>query len=265
MKSININELLKELETRVMNNSHKYDFGNVLIIGGDIGMTGSSVLAASSCIETGIGLVTIATECENFNLGCNYRPEIMFIDKNKLNLDTLNKYDVIGIGPGLIYNNFNLELLKLVLTTDKHIIIDATAIKLFKEVSDFHQYNVVITPHMGEYEYLFHTTSDVDLTTSNLMVVQKGHISKIMTSESIYYNIKGTNKMGSAGMGDVLFGMIISLVAQYDDKLLGTQAALYIHTDVAFNLEPVYYKVTSSLVIENVNKHMKNLINNKKV
>jgi hydroxyethylthiazole kinase-like uncharacterized protein yjeF len=260
MKSINIKEILKELETKTINNSNKYDFGNVLIIAGDIGMTGSSILAASSCIETGVGLVTIATECENFNLGCNYRPEIMFINKNKLDIDLLNTYDVIGIGPGLVYNNSNLELLKLVLQTNKHIVIDATAIKLFKEIENFHSYNVIITPHLGEYEYLFHTSSDVDLTNSNLIVVQKGHISKIMTSETTYYNIKGTNKMGTAGMGDVLFGMIVSLVAQYNDKLLGAQAALYIHTDVAFNLEPDYYKVTPSLVIDNVNRHMKKLM-----
>lgn len=260
MKSININELLKELEFRIINNSNKYDFGNVLIIAGDVGMTGSSILAASSCIESGAGLVTIATECENFNLGCSYRPEIMFIDKEDLNLNILNHYDVIGIGPGLVFNNYNLELLKLVLQSTKHVIIDATAIKLLKEIENYDQYNVVITPHLGEYEYLFHTTSDVDLTNSNLIVVQKGHISKLMTSDSIYYNIKGTNKMGSAGMGDVLFGMIISLVAQYDDKLLGAQAALYIHTDVAFKLEQDYYKITPSLVIEHINKHMSELM-----
>lgn len=260
MKSININELLQELEMKIINNANKYDFGNVLIIAGDMGMSGSSIIAASSCIETGVGLVTIASEIKHFDLGCNYPPEIMFVEKQKLNLATLNKYDVIGIGPGLIYNEHNLELLKLVLQTNKHIVIDATAIKLLKEINNYHSYDVVITPHLGEYEYLFGTTKDIDLTNSNLTVVQKGHISKVMVSNDIYYNIKGTNKMATLGMGDALFGMILSFIAQYDNKLQGCQTALHVHSSLACLLEQDYYKVTPTLIINNVNKHLKDLM-----
>lgn len=252
MKKIDAQKYLNFLNEITIVNEHKYDFGNVLIIAGDTGMHGAALLSAEAALESGAGLVTVATCQEVVANGYLKRSEIMFINKDALDEKKLEKYDVIGFGPGLIKNEENLKILTLVLKMHKHIIIDATGIRILKQIPDFEQYNIVITPHAGEYYYLF-DTFELPEIENNLIIVYKSHQTQIIQGNNVYQNITGNYKMGTAGMGDALLGMIVAMIAQFDNTKDGTMLATYLHTELANELSKSYYKVTPKLLIENIN------------
>jgi NAD(P)H-hydrate epimerase len=219
-------------------NSHKNNFGHLLIVGGDNGMAGAASLAALAALRTGAGLVTVLVhpECAH---SLSAVSELMVLGWDSID-EKLEQATVILVGPGLGASKAAKDCLKKIQGCNKPIVVDASALDagfLRTLASD----QVVITPHPGEAAGLLSTsTSEIQsnrLRASQQLVdafgvvsVLKGSGSIIQQVESIpAINITGNPGMASAGMGDVLAGMIAALMGQSLTPFEAAKTAVLIH------------------------------------
>lgn len=204
--------------------SHKGNFGKVLLIAGSKGKMGASILSTISALRTGSGLVSsLIPVDERLAIHSNV-PEAMavFYDSE---LD-FSGYDSIGIGPGIGLDK--LSLLERLFDNFSHpIVLDADALtilarnpQLFTQIPK----GSILTPHLGEFERLF-GKFDSHLTRLNyakefcatyqLNMVVKGANSVICLSDGrLIFNSSGCKHMATAGVGDVLTGMLTSFLGQ---------------------------------------------------
>ena len=219
-------------------NSHKNAFGHLLIVGGDNGMAGAASLAALAALRIGAGLVTVLVhpECAH---SLSAVPELMVLGWDSID-EKLEQATVILVGPGLGTSETAKDCLKKIQDCNKPIVVDASALDpgfLRALASD----QVVITPHPGEAAGLLSTsTSEIQsdrLRASQQLVdafgvvsVLKGSGSIIQQAESIpTINIAGNPGMASAGMGDVLAGMIAALMGQSLTPFDAAKTGVLIH------------------------------------
>jgi ADP-dependent NAD(P)H-hydrate dehydratase / NAD(P)H-hydrate epimerase len=225
-ESISIRKFSSSLRPRPRH-IHKGDCGHVLLVGGDYGYSGAVRLAAEAALRTGAGLVSVATRKENAYLLNASRPEIMChgIEGAEDLQPLLAKATVIVIGPGLAKNKWAHELLTLVLKEGKPLVLDADALNLLAE-NPVRNNNWILTPHPGEAARLLNTTA---------AAVQQDRLDAIIQLEKKYAGVivlkgpgslvtrkdalpalcsAGNPGMATAGMGDVLTGVIAGLIAQ---------------------------------------------------
>lgn len=235
--------------------SHKGSYGHVLFIGGASGMSGAIRLAAEAGLRAGAGLVTVATDSSHaawLNLS---RPELMVVPIKKASdlQPLLEKISVIAIGPGLGQSDWAKELLVTVLEADKPKIIDADALNLLSRLSLSSRLNNdqwVLTPHPAEAARLLSSESTVydareienDRYKSVEMLQKKyGGVCVLKgagTLVAAYGNkvmvcTEGNPGMASGGMGDVLTGIIASLVAQGLSLSNGASLGVFLHAKAA--------------------------------
>ncbi|MBA2651456.1 MAG: NAD(P)H-hydrate dehydratase [Tatlockia sp.] len=210
-----------------LKNSHKGQFGHVLVIGGNYGMPGSVFMAANAALRVGAGVVTIATRPEHANQVLPSLPEVMIygIDGSAKLQDLIEKATVCIIGPGLGEDDWAKALFSSALASQLPMVIDASALRLLVK-NHQHDDNWILTPHPGEAASLLNcTTADIQkdryqaiLRLQELYggnVILKGAGSLIATDDSkVYLCSAGNPGMASAGMGDALAGVIGGLVAQ---------------------------------------------------
>ncbi|MDD2732763.1 MAG: NAD(P)H-hydrate dehydratase [Desulfuromonadaceae bacterium] len=223
--------------------AHKGHFGHCLIIAGSVGKTGAAALSANSAVRAGSGLVTLAvaesihsilemktTEVMTFPLpdaGNGYLAGSAAADIKKL----LVGKDAIAIGPGIDRHPGTSALVQhLVETVDLPLVIDADGLNaLAEDITVLHRKNskqVILTPHPGEMSRLVGTSiADVEAArisvaeefarNYDVFVVLKGARTIIAspTGETAI-NGSGNPGMASGGMGDVLTGIIVSLLGQ---------------------------------------------------
>jgi len=218
---------LKTRLTARHKNSHKNDFGHVLVVGGDHGMAGAVRLAGEAALRSGAGLVTIVTQPEHVSAitaGC---PELMVVGlaKGQIPQDLLTKTDCIVIGPGLGQGSWGMNLLAQVLQSPLAKLVDADALNLLTN-EDRGRDDWVLTPHPGEAARLLgFTTVDIQQnrfwTVGELqqhyggVIVLKGCGTLIKSQEGLSELCAyGNPGMATAGMGDVLSGIIAALIAQ---------------------------------------------------
>lgn len=208
-------------------NCHKGDFGHVLVIGGDAGMPGAVVLAAHAALRTGAGVVTIATKPEYAKQSIAGLPEVMIYGIEEVGqlAPLIKKSTVCVIGPGLGLNEWGSQLFTQVIAAQVPMIIDASALRILAK-SPQHDDNWILTPHPGEAADLLACStleiqSDRFKAISQLQkkyggnIVLKGIGSLVYTDAQTTFVCKAGNPgMASAGMGDVLSGVIAGLVAQ---------------------------------------------------
>ena len=218
---------LKTRLTARLKNSHKNDFGHVLVVGGDHGMAGAVRLVGEAALRSGAGLVTIVTQPEHVSAitaGC---PELMVVGlaKGQIPQDLLTKTDCIVIGPGLGQGSWGMNLLAQVLQSPLAKLVDADALNLLTN-EDRGRDDWVLTPHPGEAARLLgFTTVDIQQnrfwTVGELqqhyggVIVLKGCGTLIKSQEGLSELCAyGNPGMATAGMGDVLSGIIAALIAQ---------------------------------------------------
>ncbi|TVR72566.1 MAG: NAD(P)H-hydrate dehydratase [Marinilabiliales bacterium] len=212
--------------------SHKGNLGHCLLISGSRGKMGAAVLAAESCLRTGTGLLTVHVPKEGCGIVQTAIPEAMLsIDCSEnffTELPDLDKFDAIGAGPGTGTGiKTSRALYKLITTVKVPLILDADAINIMagnNEWIGLLPENSVLTPHPGEFDRLAgkHMNShDRLLTQINLAknhkitIVLKGAFTSTATpSGDVYFNGSGNPGMATAGSGDVLTGIILSLLGQ---------------------------------------------------
>jgi NAD(P)H-hydrate epimerase len=219
-------------------NSHKNHYGNLLIIGGDQGMSGAVTLAARAALRSGAGLVTalVHPECRG-NLAAF--PEVMVLGWDALEAK-LPQASVIVVGPGLGQSDAAQKMLQRLQQVRLPMVVDAGALSAdFLQALDSEQ--VVITPHPGEAAALLSTTSaqvQADrlaasarlaedfaatcvLKGSGTLISQRGMPTAI--------NVHGNPGMASAGMGDVLSGIVAAFIGQGLPPFAAARSAVLIH------------------------------------
>ncbi|MFC1511094.1 NAD(P)H-hydrate dehydratase [Candidatus Margulisiibacteriota bacterium] len=223
-------------------NSHKGDYGRVLIVAGSPGMTGAAVLASRGALRSGAGLVYLAVPTGLVNFVDSITPEVITIPFEKIK-DI--REDALLIGPGLGQSPSVRKLVDSLITkTIGHLVIDADALNI---ISDYPKIlkkaktQIVITPHPGEMSRLIHRRIEyiqknravVAREAARLfhcLVVLKGH--KTVVAEphgETYINSTGNPGMATAGVGDVLGGMIASFIAQGQSVWHAAIAGVYLH------------------------------------
>ena len=152
--------------------THKGNYGHACLITGSIGLMGAAVLAVKSCLHSGAGKVTAYTPTIGYDILQISAPEAMtkIAGENFItSADDIEKYDSIGIGPGLGVYQSHKELLRKVFSTfKKPIVVDADALNIISQNKDLLLLlspGSVLTPHNVEFERLFgKTTTDKERT-----------------------------------------------------------------------------------------------------
>ncbi len=207
---------------------HKGIFGHALLIAGGKGKAGAAVMASQACLRSGIGLLSIFAPDEICDILQIAVPEAMVelncnIENQCFNLE---KYSAIGVGPGIGTDKSIFPLIKIVVNSHKPTIFDADALNILSENKELYNNlnNCVLTPHPKEFERLFgkfeSSISRLKFMSDfskkhNCCIVLKGGITTISksTGEIVFY-IGKNPAIATGGSGDVLTGVITSLLAQ---------------------------------------------------
>ena len=270
-------KLVRETVKKRMRNSHKGDFGKVLIVAGSYGMAGAACLCANAALRAGAGLVRIAGADEIVNVLQCLVPEATCISKAEV-LRVLDYYTSIVIGPGLGISKENRELLIGILAEYKGIlVIDADAITMLKdqiELIKTTKAQVVLTPHEGEAARILGIdSSEVKLNRINSCeklvkvtganIILKGSVTLVGTKDGkIYFNNNGNPGMATGGSGDVLAGIAGSLGAQGISFEKLAQVSVYVHGlagDLAA-IEKGEYGLIASDIVNNVAFAIKEIV-----
>lgn len=266
-----IREEFRKRYRSMVKNTHKGIQGHALIVGGSYGKIGSIVLASKACLKTGCGLVTA------FIPKCGYEiiqisiPEVMVQTDDYLdhitNINLENNYQAIGIGMGMGQDADTQRAFHNFLKSNKtHLIIDADGINILSQNLEWLELlpkNTILTPHYKELERLIGKwESEEDKLYRvyqlshkyNLIIVVKGAPTIVIYHHEIYENTTGNQALATAGSGDVLSGIITSLVAQSYNPLDAAIMGVYLHGLTADIGAPKmsYQAFIASDIIENI-------------
>ncbi len=225
---------------------HKGNFGHAALLCGSYGMMGAAVLSSSACLRSGAGKLTAyIPKCGNDILQTAVPEAMSFVagEEFLLSAPEIEKYDAIGIGPGIGLHPSHAALLTGIFKeTNKPMVIDADALNIIAQYPELLKSipaSSILTPHPKEFEKLFGSTANdferlqLALQKSkelNINIVLKGHFSFISTPEGMgYFNSTGNAGMATAGSGDVLTGVITGLLAQGYSSLEACLLGVYLH------------------------------------
>ena len=212
--------------------SHKGTYGHALFIGGSYGKVGASRLASEACLRAGVGLLTAFVPKCAYVIMQTGLPECMLITADTTttisSLPEIKEYDAIAIGPGMGLDKECLESLAILLISCQNpLIIDADAINLLAlnpHLLIHLPENSILTPHEKEFERLVGETgnrserlklaSEFAQTHKIILVLKGAHTAVCLPDGTIHFNSTGNAGMATAGSGDVLTGILLSLVAQ---------------------------------------------------
>jgi hydroxyethylthiazole kinase-like uncharacterized protein yjeF len=240
------NALIHHLPRRAAT-SHKGNHGRLLLIGGDDGYGGAILMAAQAAARIGVGRFTIVTRDNHIAPFLTQLPEAMIRSVDTPNSaefqQLLQQSDAIVIGPGLGQREWGRELLSATLSVNCPMIIDADGLNLLAEHKQ-QKPNWVLTPHPGEAgRLLAKSVADVEnnryQTISELQanyagtIILKGAGTLIANSDHTTVCIDGNPGMATAGMGDVLSGIVGSLMAQGLEPNLAARTAVALHAKAA--------------------------------
>ena len=243
-------EILKKVIKKRESQTHKGDYGRVLLIGGSENYGGAILMATEGTINSGTGLTAVATH--PLNLGALHArlPEAMFIDWRDTKLaDLIKKMDVVICGPGLGMSDLAKQILVILrrcISEKQIVVLDASALDLISQDKTLLPTNaghLILTPHQMEWQRLsqiripFQTDSaNIDALnqlipdSSAILVLKSNHTHIYDGTGQIFVNPIGNPGMATGGMGDTLAGIIGGLVAQFGPGVETIQAAVYLHS-----------------------------------
>lgn len=232
-------------------NAHKGNFGRILLLCGSRGYTGAAYFAAMGALRTGAGLVYLGV------------PESIYaIEAVKLNepvvfplpeqggrlseaavpeiLEKIPRMDAVLIGPGLGLGQGSLAVLKAVLTHAAcPVVVDADGITLLVPHMDIlrgREAPTILTPHDGEFTRLFGPVGEDRMASARAAALEsrgimllKGHRTCVTDGIREYRNTTGNPGMAVGGSGDVLAGVLVSLLGQGLEPLEAAACAAWLH------------------------------------
>lgn len=231
-------EMIKPIIHKRPKYSHKGTYGHALLVAGSEGKTGAAILGAKSCLRTGVGLLSVKLPQSAWVPLQSSLPEAMIHTDDKL-----DAFNAIGVGPGLSTSDDAQRMVRhLIQDTKVPMVMDADALNILSENKTWLSYlpaKTILTPHPKEFERLFGKTSDsferLDLLRNmavahNIIIVLKGaHTAVAMPNGAVFFNSTGNPGMATAGSGDVLTGMILSLLAQRYTPEEAAVLGVYLH------------------------------------
>lgn len=246
--------------------SHKGDRGRVLIVAGSSGMMGAGVLTANSALRAGAGLVTLCVPENIKNFVNTMSLEIVVASFDEIQ-EIIKEFDAIAIGPGLSKGRNISQLVNSLISSKVSvpIVIDADGLNAVSDPAIFKKSakDIVITPHPGEFSRLTGKTVD-DIqrdrmgsasrfaTDFGITVVLKGAYTVIAGKDKeIFINPVGNPGMASAGVGDVLTGIITSLIGQGMSGFDAAVAGTYIHgmsANLATSIKSEHSTIASDII-----------------
>ena len=234
------------------NDAHKGSFGSVAIIGGDASMVGAVLLAARAPLLSGAGRVYAGMLSNNAPSVDLTQPEIMF--RSPADLAKLAQLNCVVIGPGLGQSTAAIELLEFWLAQDVPMLIDADALNLIAKTPHLivickkRHADTVMTPHAGEAARLLQMSSEKiqqNRPESALQIARFLHVTCVLKGAGTicahddgtwFINTTGNAGLASGGTGDVLSGIIGSLMAQGLSGLAAAKLGVYVHGAAADSL-----------------------------
>jgi hydroxyethylthiazole kinase-like uncharacterized protein yjeF len=236
---------------------HKGLFGRVLVVGGSREMIGAPVLAGKAALRMGSGLVQIAMPRPVLANALAICPELIGLgltkgaDKSKL-LEAAESADAVVVGPGMGVSRDAHDRLTRLIRTGKPVVIDADGLNLLalgKRWPSKFESPAVLTPHPGEMRRLGNLLDLNDIPADDAgrievaqraasafghVVVLKGSRTVVASPEGdlegkVYVNQTGDSSLSKAGTGDVLAGMIASLIGQGVDRFDAACLAVHLH------------------------------------
>jgi len=225
--------------------SHKGRFGHVLLIGGDRGLGGAILLSAQSALRSGAGMVSVATRSEHVAAALARIPEVMVLGTSSANqlMDLLQKVSVLVVGPGLGQAGWGRSLLSAAANAALPQVWDADALNLLAEGRVSLPRDCVITPHPGEAARLLGmSTAQVQADRPaaahalskkySAVVVLKGAGSLVACPAGrLAVCHQGHPAMATAGLGDVLAGLLGALLAQGMEPFDAACLAVWLHAN----------------------------------
>ena len=226
VERLDLASLVAQLPMRPRN-AHKNQFGHVLVVGGNEGMGGAALMSAESALRCGAGLVSVATHPGHAGSFLSRRPELMVkgVTRSETLVPLLERATVVVLGPGLGRGEWSREMYRQVMAAidpeSQLMVLDADGLNLLAEQPERRD-NWVLTPHPGEAGNLLRGTSiqsDRFESVSRLQqsyggtALIKGAGTVICDGAGTFLCPYGNPGMASAGMGDVLSGVVGGLLA----------------------------------------------------
>jgi NAD(P)H-hydrate epimerase len=232
---------------------HKGLFGRVLIVGGNMEMIGAPVLAGEAALRMGSGLVQVAMPAAVLAAGLSVVPELIglaldeSIASTKKLLEAAEKADVLALGPGLGQSPTTSKRLDALFRLAKPMVVDADALNYLSSLGKWPKSfaaRAVLTPHPGEMKRLVKLIGRSEVPDDEegrialaaaaakafgQVIVLKGHRTVVTDAEKVYVNHTGDSSLSKAGAGDVLSGILASLIGQGMASFNAACAAVHLH------------------------------------
>lgn len=240
-------EYIPELDADV----HKNQRGHCMVIGGDLSFGGAAIMAAEASLKTGSGLTSLVTRPEHVAASLARQPEIMAcaVASGQQLEPLLDRPNVLVIGPGLGRSSWSEQLMQKAMATDLPMVVDADGLNIISEgrvVSNIQNRSWIMTPHPGEAARLLGiSVGDVEADRFeavrrlqekyNAVIILKGAgtLVSAQAGEPIKVCPYGNPGMATGGMGDILSGVIGSLIAQGMDLQTSAELGCCLHSAAA--------------------------------
>lgn len=242
--------ILTKVIKKRQSNTHKGNYGRVLLIGGSENYGGAIIMAAEGALKSGAGLVSVACHSINLNALHVRDPEVMYVDWRSNDLPRIiQQMDVIVFGPGLGVGSFAQKLMLLLCHEISHkqtLILDASALDLMAQNRELIPQNaklVVLTPHQMEWQRLsqiripfqsdaanFSALNELFPQQNAILVLKSNHTKVYGVHQKVFINPLGNPGMAVGGMGDTLAGIIGGFSAQFGGNIDSVLAAVYLHS-----------------------------------
>ncbi len=261
--------------------SHKRDYGYVLVVGGSETFSGAPALAALSALRVGAGLAMVVTPKPVAASVRAMSPDLVVYATPGEHLDAeaipllsklMDKADSMVLGPGLGLHEDTVEAVRMIVSEARNrllpVVVDADGFKAFKAFPDLLK-GVVATPHRGEFKHVFeaelgarwfeNASRLVELSSKHgFTLLLKGFETVITDGSNIKVNKHATPGLAVGGTGDVLSGIITTFLAWGNSGFTSAAAAAYVHGEAGLKaVEEKGFHITASDLVEKIPGVMK--------
>lgn len=253
---------------------HKGNYGKILHLTGCDHYRGAALLASRASVYSGSGIVCVCSSEKVIDALASTTPECTsLLRQDRLDEDIFDERDAILIGSGLGLGEQSEQYVVDTLRYAKcPIVIDADGLTIVSKHLDLLKdcpFPVILTPHFGEFKRLCNYQDELEMIdkvadfalTYNVIVVLKGPNTLITNGHETYRNITANKAMATAGMGDVLAGMITSFVGQGYTPKNAAILSTYLHGSCGDVIGDNAYTVLPSKLIELIPQIMHEIVN----
>lgn len=258
---------------------HKGNNGHGLMVAGSCGKIGASVLSSQAALRTGLGLLTVHIPGPAADIIHVAIPEAMVqCDQSDILISSVyntDRYDAIGVGPGIGTKPNTVKAIEELFRNYKGpLVVDADAINIISINKDLLKYlpeNTILTPHPGEFDRLAGKSEscyrrlikqqNLARETACIIILKGANTSIVFPDGRTWFNTTGNPGMATAGSGDVLTGMVLSLLSQGYSQSDAALISVFVHGyagDLASELIG-YESLIASDIINNIGLAFKSI------